>query len=610
MDIVQKKRKQSMTMRFLSYIIITILASNLLLFAVNYTVMTRALVKRAVESSQNMLENNLEVMNQHFADIDHIADSIIYNTELINVLKSPNDTVAGMDLLRSIERIYYHSRRDLHLTFYKASAPSKAYSIYINNEQSEFKDYRGSKWYRLMGETGEDRAIVTNIYSDYPDGQENTFVHSIVYRIRDAYGDAAVGYLKIDLDLKSLKNRLILGYKGIKGISILGQDNEVLFYDKTPLKLPEERLGSRLIPGTVYHYETGSEIVSYGISEKTGWKLVLSVSKASLYKDMGYISAAFTIALFGAILVAVIICWKFSALISKNFRRLIDGMNAVKSGDLQIQVEQVRDDEIGQLVSEFNDMVKKVDELMLKVEKNQELLNEAEIKALQQQINPHFIYNTLETMMGLAAEGMTDEIIEVGKCMSAMLRYNTRLESRTTIEQEIRQVQNFVRVLLLRFEGCFKAVYDIDDNCLNGVIVKFALQPLVENAVGHGLSNTTSNGRLLVAARRFEDKVLIIIEDNGRGMMPNRLKELHEKINHMDEDPLRFMDQHDGTGLLNVHLRLKLYFEDAYHMDITSSPGEGTSIRIEIPYVDQETGERRIPGRNEVYDVQSHDRGR
>ncbi len=273
-----------------------------------------------------------------------------------------------------------------------------------------------------------------------------------------------------------------------------------------------------------------------------------------------------------------------SELLHRNMSRLTDGMNAIKQGDLEIQVNADADDEIERVIINFNEMAKQIHELVGKIEAKQALLSEAQIKALQQQINPHFIYNSMETLIGMASEGMDREIIEICKCISAMLRYNTKMAQSSTLKEELTQIQNYTKVLAIRMGGSFEPRYQIDPECLDGKIVKFSLQPLVENAIGHGMGNRSEGGVVYVGISRYGKEVEIRIRDNGCGISPVKLARLREQMLAEGENYLQMMENSSNTGLLNVHLRMKLYFGQAYSMDIQSEMGKGTDIRLVIPY--------------------------
>ncbi len=217
-------------------------------------------------------------------------------------------------------------------------------------------------------------------------------------------------------------------------------------------------------------------------------------------------------------------------------------------------------------------------------------VKEAEIKALQQQINPHFMNNIMETIMGLASEGMDDEVIQVSECMSDMLRYNTRFENITTLRDELEQVKNYVSILKIRFEGRFEAYYDVGEECIDCSMVKFTLQPLVENAISHGLSETEKGGMIRIRVKKEGERISILIYDNGIGMSEEMRTELEQRLLVTAERPLEYIDQYKSLGILNVHLRLRMYYGEAYSIELFSKEGKGTCFSIKIPFVKSREG--------------------
>ena len=260
----------------------------------------------------------------------------------------------------------------------------------------------------------------------------------------------------------------------------------------------------------------------------------------------------------------------------------------------EAHVEPDAQDEIGILIQEFNEMVSRVNELVQAVEAKQILLKEAEIKALQQQINPHFMSNIMETIMGLASEGMDDEVIRVSECMSDMLRYNTRFENTTTLREELEQVRNYVSVLQIRFEDRFEAYYDVDEECMDCRMVKFTLQPLVENAISHGLSQTEKDGMIRIRVKREGSQISIMIFDNGIGMTNEMRDELIKRLTQTAERPLEYINQYKSLGILNVHLRLRMYYGEAYSIELFSKEGRGTCFSIKIPFMQNSVEETHV----------------
>ena len=171
----------------------------------------------------------------------------------------------------------------------------------------------------------------------------------------------------------------------------------------------------------------------------------------------------------------------------------------------------------------------------------------------------------------------------MSKCMSYMLRYNTGMESITRLQEEIHQVKSYIRVLEIQYEGRFEVFYDIDDSCLEFKIVKFTLQPLVENAISHGLKETAEGGMLRIRVKDEKDSISIMIYDNGTGISADYLKKQYDRLKATSEQPLQYIEQYKSVGILNVHLRLKLFYGDAYTMEIFSKEGKGTCISLKLP---------------------------
>ena len=580
---MKSRKKQSFMQRISWNMLILIFCSNLMVFLSAWFSFYQMDYENARNSGRNMLTANIQVVDQYFEQIDQIADAILYNEALNNVLKSETDTFTDMQVLKSIEQIYYHSRNDLRLIFYKNNMPRNAYSIYTEDYYNTITSFKTSSWYRLLQNSGQNKILLTNIHAADGSGSMD-FVHSMIYRIDDLYGTEPVGYLRIDMDLALLRKQLLLDYTNIEGVEILSPDGNALFYTNQPLDLPENLLTQAAASEDMVEVSTRGSFFFCGRSEQTGWLVCIHISKAEFYERITLIGSFFLTTLFLSLTICLYVTGKNSRILDRNLGRLTDGMNAVSDGDLSVRVPAPdAGDEIDRLIIRFNEMVQQINDLLSKVEAKQALLDEAQVKALQQQINPHFIYNSLETLMGMASEGMDDEIIEICKCMSAMLRYNTKMGGVSTIREEVAQVQNYTRVLEMRMGGSFRAEYTIDPDCLDSRILKFSLQPLVENAIVHGLANTVQGGLITVCVQRLDSEVEIRVRDNGSGIPPARLADLTEQLNMENDYYLSVMENSRNTGLLNVHLRLKLYFNDAYHIALHSELGKGTDIQIRIP---------------------------
>mgnify|MGYP005799191017 CR=1 FL=1 len=566
--------KHSLTDRFLIYLIFIILFSNLIIYVINYSLMRRNFEEQSRNMEEGLLEVYIADVEQYFQDIDGIADSIIYNQNVIKILENKKDTSKTRDYLDEINSLYYISRPDLKISFYKEGKYTDYYSIFTNNNATKIPDYRTSDWYKEMDESQAERVIVGNIQV------EEEFVYSIFYRIMDEYSQNTIGYLRVDMNLEKLKERVLHTYKDVSGITIWEKKSKrMLFYDQMTVELPEEAFAEQA-SGTA---ENKDFMISWDESDSTGWLIAMAVSKQEMNRNLRQLTIVLLL-LTGLIVgITLLVSRRCFSVVTVNYKRLVDGMNKVKEGNLDIQVESAVPDEIGCLITEFNAMMQKVEKLIYEVEHKQMLVREAEMKALQQQINPHFICNIMNTIMGLASEGMDEEVITVSQSVGEMLRYNMNMRDMIELREEVRQVQNYIQIMKIRFENRFEAVYEIDESSLECQIVKFSLQPLVENAVKHGLEERDSGGLLRLRVRRRKGCIYIFICDNGVGIEKEQMEEMTVRLRENVEQPLEYIDANKGVGMMNVHLRMRLFYGNAYAIKLFSKKEQGTCVCIRIP---------------------------
>ena len=271
--------KQTITHRFLRYLILIIISSNLLVAIFLYGIMRENAMRQARDMRQNLMESNLTMMQQYFEDVDRIADAIIYNRDMIRFMRNDKDTVSDLALLRGIESQYYYSNLDLALSFYKAGHWNGVYSIENEERAVYVPDYRYTDWYQEIIWTRDKKVLMT------VNAENGASVQSCVYKIEDLYTPGVVGYLKIDIDMNYLKKRFLHSFSKIAGATILDGDGNVLFYDKIEIKIPAE-LMTENGSGT---YETEDYIITYGTSESTGWHLCLASSKEEILKGQNQI---------------------------------------------------------------------------------------------------------------------------------------------------------------------------------------------------------------------------------------------------------------------------------------------------------------------------------
>jgi two-component system, sensor histidine kinase YesM len=274
------------------------------------------------------------------------------------------------------------------------------------------------------------------------------------------------------------------------------------------------------------------------------------------------------------------------SLLLKRMYKLKDSMARVEKGDFAFDVEVSGYDEIAEFGFHFKSMVGKINNLIADAVNKQAVAKETELKALKTQIDSHFLYNTLENIKMMAEIEGKYEISDAVTSLGEMMRYNLRWKTDfVVLEEELNYIKNYIDIMNLRLDGLLELEIDIDRDLLDQEVLKMSLQPIVENAIKHGIlpKNLTSKGMIKVSARCSEDLIIIGITDNGIGMSASQCELLNASIKSGHESAMERIRKGNGIGLVNVDERIKLYYGEGYGLTVTSSQGEFTMVTVTVP---------------------------
>ncbi|MBT9779243.1 HAMP domain-containing protein [Clostridium sp. MCC353] len=325
-------------------------------------------------------------------------------------------------------------------------------------------------------------------------------------------------------------------------------------------------------------YEGSPFLVTANALPDKGLVVYGLISEDALYGQLNQLfrwAASFVAAMTGVVSFVVIF---FSNSLIRPLHNMANSMDIAAKGDFTVSLPIESDDEIGQLSRHFNSMVQKVNSLIDNVYKKELLYKDAEFKMLQAQINPHFIYNVLDTISWTVQLNGMPEISKMASALSRLMRISINKNQNITLKEELSCVQDYLLIQKIRYQDKISAVIDVDDRLNDLVIPKLILEPIVENAVVHGLEGKVGTGLILVRGELSEDTVIFTIKDNGIGITQKRLEEIwisHSKSN----------STHTGLGFLNVHSRIQYIYGTDYGLDIKSQPNSGTTVTIQIPYI-------------------------
>jgi two-component system sensor histidine kinase YesM len=278
---------------------------------------------------------------------------------------------------------------------------------------------------------------------------------------------------------------------------------------------------------------------------------------------------------------SVVAAWSLSRSIYTPIKKLHDVTTTITKNDLQALMTSDNVDEITELGMSFNIMIGKIKDLLDSKIKEQEDLKKAELRALQAQINPHFLYNTLDTIIWMAESKKTDEVIKIVSALSDFFRISlSKGMDWITIGEEVERVRSYLTIQKMRYRNILDFKIEVDENVSENTILKLILQPLVENALYHGIKNKRQGGTISVRAqRKGRDEILLEVEDNGIGFMPEKLAQLQAELKDNSGD-IKF---ESGFGLGNVNKRIRLYYGEPYGLSVQSEYMTGTCVTLVIP---------------------------
>lgn len=278
------------------------------------------------------------------------------------------------------------------------------------------------------------------------------------------------------------------------------------------------------------------------------------------------------------ICVSMIITGFISSGLTRPLELLMNTIQKIGNGNVQLRAKIVKEDEIGELAQQFNEMLDQMEELKQKEYQTKQLLNRAEYKALQAQVNPHFLYNTLDTMASIAEIRNCPEVSHMSQSLALIFRYSLNMKDPfSTVENEIAHLKNYIYVMDMRMHDNIQYTFDVDEMILKSKLPRLSLQPIVENAINHGLRNKRGKKKIGIQIKREQMDLVICIEDNGIGLDTSAINESLRK-NELD-----FVEKGNSIGLHNINARLKMLYGNQYGMHLESTLGEGTKVFMILP---------------------------
>ena len=446
-------------------------------------------------------------------------------------------------------------------------------------------DIHSQEWY-MNALNGSQSSYLSSSHVQHIISGERPWVITLSRGIRDQSSGSTKkeAVFFIDLNYSAISGLCDQNIVGNQGYAfILDAEGNIVYHPQQQQlynELQTENIGLIMESESdtiLYGKGSGEKLYTISRSEKTGWTVVDSVRVEELLRKSNEAQSIYILVAAGLVAVALF----FSKFIAKNItqpiQKLCESMEKVQEGDFSVSDVVVDSaNEIGSLTTSFNVMTHRIQDLMEQNIREQEAKRKSELKALQSQINPHFLYNTLDSIIWMAEGKKNEEVVLMTASLARLLRQSISNEDEVvSIGQEIEYARGYLTIQKMRYKDKMEYQIDVDPSILNIPLIKLVLQPVIENAIYHGLKYKESKGFLLVRGFPKDGNAVLQVIDDGVGMDEETLEHIYEKhkVNYRS----------NGVGIYNVQKRLQLYYGNEYGITYESEVGKVTTATITIP---------------------------
>ena len=545
-------------------------------------------------TNTSIFENSSEYTHTIIQQMNQNIDSYIDYMENIAYLISSNEDVQDYlfdekidnegryRILNQLQTIL-DSRSDIR----NVGIISKNGRMLINDGSKSVNqdlDLNTQEWYSTALEK-PNGPILTSSHVQHIISGERPWVITLSRGIRDRSGSGEKeGVFFIDLNYSAISELCDQSTVGTKGYAfILDAKGNIVYHPQQQQlynELQTENIS--LIMDTdedTVLTGTGNDGKLYSISRsgKTGWTVVDCTSVRELLRKSRQAQSVYVLTAIILVIVALLFSRFMARSITLPIQKLRDSMKKVQEGDFSVSDVVVDSkNEIGSLTKSFDVMTHRIHELMEQNVHEQEEKRKSELKALQSQINPHFLYNTLDSIIWMAEGKKNEEVVLMTASLARLLRQSISNEDEVVpIANEVEYARGYLTIQKMRYKDKLEFQIEVDSSILYIPLIKLVLQPIIENAIYHGLKYKESKGLLIVKGFMKDGNAVLQVIDDGVGMDEETLAHIYDKhkVNYHS----------NGVGVYNVQKRLKLYYGEDYGITYTSELGKGTTATITIP---------------------------
>jgi len=579
----KKSKKSLMGQINLSFLLIVAIAVvSFMLVSISRS--ASALKDNSIKYTQQLVQMVNDNIDSYIENMENIAQIVTRNSDVRSYLLSEENRVTYGRRVEEQFLTFKDTRKDIYnvgVLGHNGSYLINMRSIAINPHVL----WESLSWYRktLNEKEALSSSHVQNlVYGEYP------WVVTISKIITDPVEGKEIGVFFVDLNYSSISDlaeNVELGSKSY--VYIVDESGDIVYHPKQQLIYGglwhEDLEGVLSSTKTSDNWEFEGKLYSMTRSEITGWTVVGVTDMNEMLADTRSVVNLYYIIAVCLIGLAMLLATLLSEKITRPLRQLQSSMQLAKDGDFDIEIsEDHSQDEIGDLTDSFRLMISEIEQLIARNTKEQEEKRKFELNALQAQIKPHFLYNTLDSIIWMAEGEETKDVVLMTSALAKLFRKSiSNSDEMVTVNEEMEYTRSYLTIQKMRYRGELQYSIDVASGIADAPIIKLIVQPLVENAIYHGTKYKSGGGTIKITADYENKGIVIRIADDGVGMSKEQLANIFDDKGQQGKDAQ--LDEHRSVGILNVHQRIQLHYGDEYGLSFESEEGVGTTACIYLP---------------------------
>ncbi|MBS4207544.1 sensor histidine kinase [Bacillus sp. FJAT-50079] len=565
--------------------LLLIVLTALILGGITYYHFAGASQREAKDYQIQLVDQISHNFDRYLKEMQIISLSPLYDEKVLSILNKHQDSADSTIYPPAEERIemwryissLIHGRNEIKGIHMMANDGTIFSNLDSNTVWLKLLDLNNQEISQIKQADGEWVLLPLHKANYYLN--KDTEVFSVARLIREPSTNKHLGIIKIDI-----KQELFDGFISTENNIFILDENNRLIYPK----MYETRLFQAIMP-QLANMEDRSDLtmtndrksymMTHHASDYSGAKVIMLTPFDAILSEVIQLRLLLLFVVLLGILISFILGFILSKPLVSSIHRLQRAMADVQKGHLSKRVKNHYHDEIGQLSEGFNHMVDEIERLVIEVYETSLREKDAEIRALQSQMNPHFLYNTLESINMLAITRGNLDVSDMVSSLGKLLRYTIDQSTKiVTLEEELSFIRSYIMIQQMRMGDSLQFEEEIDPHLLRVSIPKMILQPLVENAIIHGLSG--QGGKIYLRVKEREGEMHILISDNGKGVVKEKLEELKECIQTMERIP---SESQNGIAFVNINERIQFLYGCHYGMELQSEKGKGFTVTLKLP---------------------------